>query len=187
MSQQPYGQYTPSGTQTPPATPTTYPYGAYTAAAYPPHTPYAQTPGAYPYQNPGAFQYATAWKYAYPYGQQLPAGQARPAPATPPAATARTSTPNPPQRSNTFSSYTPSQLRGKLKNLMYGFGDDRNPATDTVNVMEEILIEYITDVCQTAGAQTKRARLTIEDLRRTLNARAAQFSEDVPNAKDFEH
>ena len=29
---------------------------------------------------------------------------------------------------------------------MYGFGDDRNPANDTVNVMEDILIEYITDV-----------------------------------------
>lgn len=29
---------------------------------------------------------------------------------------------------------------------MYGFGDDRNPANDTVNVMEEILIEFITDV-----------------------------------------
>lgn len=33
-----------------------------------------------------------------------------------------------------------------VKNIMYGFGDDRNPASDTVNVMEEILIEYITDV-----------------------------------------
>ena len=29
---------------------------------------------------------------------------------------------------------------------MYGFGDDRNPANDTVNVMEEILVEYITDI-----------------------------------------
>lgn len=29
---------------------------------------------------------------------------------------------------------------------MYGFGDDRNPATDTVNVMEEILVEFIVDV-----------------------------------------
>lgn len=29
---------------------------------------------------------------------------------------------------------------------MYGFGDDRNPSNDTVNVMEEIMIEYITDV-----------------------------------------
>jgi hypothetical protein len=33
-----------------------------------------------------------------------------------------------------------------VKSLMYGFGDDRNPATDAVNVMEEILVEYITDV-----------------------------------------
>ena len=29
---------------------------------------------------------------------------------------------------------------------MYGFGDDRNPANDTVEVMEEILIEFIMDV-----------------------------------------
>ena len=33
-----------------------------------------------------------------------------------------------------------------VKSLMYGFGDDRNPSNDTVNVMEEILIEYIADV-----------------------------------------
>lgn len=33
-----------------------------------------------------------------------------------------------------------------VRNLMYGFGDDRNPANDTVNVMEEILVEYIVDV-----------------------------------------
>lgn len=29
---------------------------------------------------------------------------------------------------------------------MYGFGDDRNPANDTVNVMEEILVEFIADI-----------------------------------------
>jgi hypothetical protein len=29
---------------------------------------------------------------------------------------------------------------------MYGFGDDRNPDADTVNLMEEILVEYICDV-----------------------------------------
>jgi len=57
----------------------------------------------------------------------------------------------------------------ELKNLMYGFGDDRNPANDTVNVMEEMLIEYITDVCQTATSESKRVRLSIEDLRRALS------------------
>ena len=35
---------------------------------------------------------------------------------------------------------------------MYGFGDDRNPANDTVNVMEEILIEYIVDVVGLCGS-----------------------------------
>lgn len=35
---------------------------------------------------------------------------------------------------------------GPVKSLLYGFGDDRNPANDTVNVMEEILIEFIVDV-----------------------------------------
>lgn len=29
---------------------------------------------------------------------------------------------------------------------MFAFGDDRNPANDTVNVMEEILVEFMADV-----------------------------------------
>jgi transcription initiation factor TFIID subunit 13 len=57
----------------------------------------------------------------------------------------------------------------ELKNLMYGFGDDRNPANDTVNVMEEILVEFIADVCQTAGGPQRKTRLSIEDLRRALS------------------
>jgi hypothetical protein len=40
---------------------------------------------------------------------------------------------------------------GIVRNLMYGFGDDRNPANDTVNVMEEILVEYIVDVVSFAA------------------------------------
>lgn len=70
---------------------------------------------------------------------------------------------------------------------MYGFGDDRNPTNDTVNVMEEILIEYIADVvgspsslcflylsllapqCQQAAGPSKKTRLSIDDLRRALS------------------
>lgn len=68
---------------------------------------------------------------------------------------------------------------------MYGFGDDRNPANDTVNVMEEILIEYITDVvrillsfmdsnlrlvqCLAAGGPSRKGRLSVEDLRKALS------------------
>ncbi|KAL5532755.1 hypothetical protein ACEPAF_4529 [Sanghuangporus sanghuang] len=66
-----------------------------------------------------------------------------------------------------------SQLKGlfskELPKLMYGFGDDKQVAADTVAVMEEILIEYIVDVCQTALSPTKKNRLQIEDLRRALS------------------
>jgi Transcription initiation factor IID, 18kD subunit len=34
---------------------------------------------------------------------------------------------------------------------MFGFGDDRNPSHDTVNVMEEILVEYIADIVGILG------------------------------------
>lgn len=74
---------------------------------------------------------------------------------------------------------------------MYGFGDDRNPANDTINVMEEILVEYIADVvritgvcfhrslltlilflyyqCQAAAGPGRKTRLSIEDLRKALS------------------
>jgi len=52
---------------------------------------------------------------------------------------------------------------------MYGFGDDRNPSNDTVNVMEEILVEYITDMCQVSLAPTKKNRLSVDDFRRALS------------------
>lgn len=71
---------------------------------------------------------------------------------------------------------------------MYGFGDDRNPASDTVNVMEEILAEYIVDVvsscctrallfhqveclarqCSTALGPSRKSRLSVDDIRRVL-------------------
>ncbi|KAF9895810.1 hypothetical protein BX616_008794, partial [Lobosporangium transversale] len=33
----------------------------------------------------------------------------------------------------------------ELKQLMYGFGDVPNPANDAVGVLEDMLIEYLTD------------------------------------------
>lgn len=51
-----------------------------------------------------------------------------------------------------------------VKNLMYGFGDDRNPGNDTVNVMEEILVEFITDVVRISFIHTDRLTLTISHL-----------------------
>lgn len=43
-----------------------------------------------------------------------------------------------------------SQMSGKftkeLKSLMYGFGDVANPADDTVELMEELLVQFYSDL-----------------------------------------
>ncbi|KAL4077360.1 transcription initiation factor IID, 18kD subunit-domain-containing protein [Scleroderma yunnanense] len=181
------------------ATGTSYPYATYhpgTPGLYthPQTQGYAAYQGAY---ASGVTGYG-AWPYPYSYIPQQqpqtttqvsrPVVQTSVAPTT--VTTAATSTFTP--RTTTFASYTPSVTtqtaggsstigRGRkqanfkglftkeLKSLMYGFGDDRNPANDTVNVMEEILVEFIVDVCQTAGGPQRRSRLSIEDLRRALS------------------
>jgi len=176
---------------------TSYPYAAYhpgTPGAYQTQGYAAAYQSAY---ASGVTGYG-AWPYPYSYiPQQHPQttqvarsavqNSAAATTATPPAST----TPRP----TTFSSYNPTYVREtgatgtttgaagrgrkhanfkglftkELKNLMYGFGDDRNPATDTVNVMEEILVEFIVDVCQTAGGPQRKTRLSVEDLRRALS------------------
>ncbi|KAI0006171.1 TFIID-domain-containing protein [Russula compacta] len=154
--------------------------------------------GAYPYTYPGTAVtgYGAAWPYSYSYYQHQPTSSLPKPVAAQPTVTAGTSTLTPNTQRTTFTAYNPtysrdnagtsvaggpssraykkqSNLKGlftkELRNLMFGFGDDRNPSNDTVNVMEEILVEYIADVCQTALAPTKKSRLSIEDFRRALS------------------
>ncbi|KAI0283026.1 transcription initiation factor IID, 18kD subunit-domain-containing protein [Russula aff. rugulosa BPL654] len=172
-----------------PAASGAYPYSTYSYT-------HPQTPGAYPY-TPGAYPgtaitgYGAAWPYSYSYYQHQPTSLPKPA-----ASQSTTTLPTNAQRTTTFTAYNPTYSRDsagtavasgtsaraykkqsnfkglftkELRNLMFGFGDDRNPSNDTVNVMEEILVEYIADVCQTALAPTKKSRLSIEDFRRALS------------------
>lgn len=108
-----YPHYTPSAGGHPPPTSTTYPYGAY----HPPHGAYGhpQTPGAYSYQAPAYQTGVTGYGWTYPYSYvPHPAVHAQ-GPQTIAPITANvttTSAPPPaPQRSTTFTSYTPSYLR----------------------------------------------------------------------------
>jgi len=157
-----------------------------TAATTTTATTATATTATYPY---GGYQpYYYQWP---PYSYAVPQTAARPATTTvqsavsmPTASTPRPATYTP------YTSYTregtsnntttagrgskkQSSTKGlftkELRNLMYGFGDDRNPANDTVNVMEEILVEYIADVCQAAAGPRGKGRLSIEDLRKTLS------------------
>ncbi|GAA5820498.1 hypothetical protein JCM11251_003018 [Rhodosporidiobolus azoricus] len=55
-----------------------------------------------------------------------------------------------------------------LPSMMYGFGDD-NPAPDTVNLMEELVIEHITDICtQAHQISTNRGKIKVDDFRFAL-------------------
>ncbi|KAF5377023.1 hypothetical protein D9757_001861 [Collybiopsis confluens] len=162
----------------------------------PPVTPGAQstpTTATYSYgtYQPYYYQWPPYSNYAVAQTSTRPASTtvATPATATSTTATIPTSAARPAYTPYT-SSYTttrdsgtststgrggkrPSSTKGlfakELRNLMYGFGDDRNPANDTVNVMEEILVEYIVDMCHAASGPGRKSRLSIEDLRKALS------------------
>ncbi|GJJ72370.1 transcription initiation factor TFIID subunit 13 [Entomortierella parvispora] len=81
----------------------------------------------------------------------------------------------------------------ELKQLMYGFGDVPNPSNDAVNVLEDMLIEYLTDTCtQAAAVAEKRGKVNVEDFRFVLRKDAKKRSrvdellymnEDIRRAK----
>ncbi|KAH7678638.1 transcription initiation factor TFIID subunit 13 protein [Dioscorea alata] len=51
-----------------------------------------------------------------------------------------------------------------LQHMMYGFGDDPNPLPETVALVEDIVVEYITDLVHKAqDVATKRGKLLTED------------------------
>ncbi|KAL7283467.1 hypothetical protein ACG7TL_002899 [Trametes sanguinea] len=192
----PYASYHP---QTPGAYAHPQTSGAYPTTPYQPYAPPTAVTSygtAWPYHHGYSYYPQQQHQQQTPVTTPRPAGTTSTAqtttttttpapvtatPAVAPTVTARSSVPS----TYTFATYNRdsaaysrssrkgSSYRGlftkELRNLMYGFGDDRNPANDTVNVMEEILIEYIVDICQVASGGGKKSRLSIEDLRRALS------------------
>ncbi|OVA02559.1 Transcription initiation factor IID [Macleaya cordata] len=51
-----------------------------------------------------------------------------------------------------------------LQHMMYGYGDDPNPLPETVALLEDIAVEYVTDLVHKAqDIATKRGKLLTED------------------------
>ncbi|KAH7637318.1 transcription initiation factor tfiid subunit 13 isoform x1 [Dermatophagoides farinae] len=48
--------------------------------------------------------------------------------------------------------------------MMYGFGDDRNPYIETINLMEDLVIKYIYELVDKALENRTCERLTIDDI-----------------------
>ncbi|CAG9773037.1 unnamed protein product [Ceutorhynchus assimilis] len=52
----------------------------------------------------------------------------------------------------------------ELRCMMYGFGDDQNPYTESVDIIEDLVIEFITEMTQKAMEIGRTGRVQVEDI-----------------------
>ena len=52
----------------------------------------------------------------------------------------------------------------EIRCMLYGFGDDQVPYTETVDLMEDLLVQYITDMTMQAMNVGKKGRVHVEDI-----------------------
>lgn len=52
----------------------------------------------------------------------------------------------------------------ELRCMMYGFGDDQNPYTETVDMLEDLVIHFIGDIALRALEIGRSGRVTVEDV-----------------------
>lgn len=48
--------------------------------------------------------------------------------------------------------------------MMYGFGDDQNPYTETVDMLEDLVVHYITELTCNAMEIGRSGRVQVEDI-----------------------
>ncbi|OQV13324.1 putative Transcription initiation factor TFIID subunit 13 [Hypsibius exemplaris] len=52
----------------------------------------------------------------------------------------------------------------ELRCMMYGFGDDQNPYTESVELLEDLVVQYMIDMTSKALEIGKHNRVQVEDL-----------------------
>ncbi|XP_033269303.1 transcription initiation factor TFIID subunit 13-like [Orcinus orca] len=52
----------------------------------------------------------------------------------------------------------------ELQCMMYGFGDDQNPYTESVDILEDLVIEFITEMTHKAMSIGRQGRVQVEDI-----------------------
>lgn len=65
--------------------------------------------------------------------------------------------------------HTEKRKRGlfskELRAMMYGYGDDSDPLQETMHLVEDVLVDYITDMMHKAqDVASRRGKLTTEDI-----------------------
>ncbi|KAG3286408.1 TAF13-like [Ictidomys tridecemlineatus] len=54
--------------------------------------------------------------------------------------------------------------RQELQCMMFGFGDDQNPYTESVDILEDLVIEFITEMTHKAMLIGRQGRVQVEDI-----------------------
>lgn len=52
----------------------------------------------------------------------------------------------------------------ELRCMMYGFGDDQNPYSESVDLLEDLVIEYISEMSRMAMDVGRPGRISVEDM-----------------------
>lgn len=52
----------------------------------------------------------------------------------------------------------------EIRCMLYGFGDEQVPYTETVEMLDDLLIQYITDMTVKAMNVGKKGRVSVEDI-----------------------
>ncbi|KAM5264082.1 transcription initiation factor TFIID subunit 13-like [Ctenodactylus gundi] len=52
----------------------------------------------------------------------------------------------------------------ELRCMMYGFGDDQNPYTESVDILEDLVIKFITEMTHKAMSMGRHGRIHVEDI-----------------------
>ena len=60
--------------------------------------------------------------------------------------------------------------------MMYGFGDDQNPYTESVDLLEDLVIQYISEMTYKSMEIGKQGRCTVEDILYLIRKDARKFT-----------
>lgn len=52
----------------------------------------------------------------------------------------------------------------ELRCMMYGFGDDQNPYTESVDLLEDLVIEFITEMTKKSMDVGRTGKISVEDI-----------------------
>ena len=64
----------------------------------------------------------------------------------------------------------------ELRCMMYGFGDDQNPYTETVDLLEDLVIEYIVETTKKAMEVGRPGKMSVEDVIYLIRKDAKKYS-----------